>query len=420
MTSDRTTDLRRASTVLWLTVAAVGIAHIALCLAKQTPWGQPWRESNVVLLDFRDTIVAPGRFLLQGGNPYDPDTYLTAHPWAQEFDPYSPAWFLLAAPLAPLPMPVSAAIYLAGTTLLLAWSAHQLVSLVLPRWADVVAPAVALWMLVWYPSRVMGSTFLCTMGLILMLRCGSSLRTSSSWVPAAGLAFSLLKPQIGLWVCLLLLAWGAWRVVLRGLALELVLALPAVIACSVSAGGFLQFLDSIKRDIEHASSEASPTGLVGSESWRSDFAGLFMRLNDSAAPSWTLVVPAVIALVAAAWIWRVRPQHEVFWLVTVPVALLLPVHASYDILLAVVTAVCGIRLWRGTREAGTAVVAICAALPVLHIHRVTRALGIGNALGDTIDLLALCIAAILAVIHEHSSHYKPQTTPPRRAALTGR
>lgn len=395
----------------WLTWALVGVlalVNIVHSLANQTPWGQPWQESNVILLDFRDTIVAPGRFLTHGGNPYDPDTYLAAHPWAQEFDPYSPSWFLLAAPLSALPMNVGAGLYLVLAAAVLCWMAWSLVRLVRADLPRALAPLLACWFLVWYPTRVMGSSFICTAGLLLAMPAILGRRPRDSWVAALGLSIMLVKPQLGLWACFVLLAAGMWRLVARAVALLLATSLPALVACSISAGGFLKFLDSVLRDIKHASSPESPTGLVGAESHRSDLPGMYMRIAHADAPTWLLGLTVLAFLATLVWVWRAKLPRELMVLVLVAAVLVMPVHATYDIILAVVAAAVGWR--RAVREGPSRMnlaMAVLPTIPVLHLHRITTGLGLGRNLLDLVDLACLVVAAVLAGLATRQLRHAP-------------
>src|SRR5690242_12836018 len=112
MSSDFTRPGRLVIALAW----AAALLGLALSwrgwLTDLTFPGTPWQYPHQ-MADFRDTVWAPGRWLLAGHNPYDPVAYLPANPGSQEFDPYAPAWFLLAAPLALLPFTASAALYLA-------------------------------------------------------------------------------------------------------------------------------------------------------------------------------------------------------------------------------------------------------------------------------------------------------------------
>lgn len=387
----------RWRTVSWAIAAVVAGSFIAYSLANQTPWGQPWQDSNVILLDFRDTIVAPGRFLWQGGNPYDPQTYLAAHPWAQEFDPYAPAWLLVAAVLGPLPIKLSAGLYLVGASILLGWFAHALLQLVRPAWASALAPWLTLWFLIWYPTRVMGSSFLCTVGALIALRALAQGR-EARWIPAIGLAIMLLKPQLGLWLCILLAVAGHWKVVLRGVFCLVGASVVPLVACIVASGGPIAFAHAILRDIAYALSPQSPTGVVGSQSYRFDLLGLYMRLAEASAPTWLLVATVAFFVISAFLLRRLRQQRDLYVVATIPLLLVMPVHATYDIILA---ALAGAFAWRYVLAHASYVsvaMAVCATLPILHLHRISAALGVSRNAADIFDLAVVVMAGFLAVV----------------------
>src|SRR5690348_10613673 len=102
---------RAAVILVWVVVAAALVLSWRMWLMDLTYPGMPWEDPHA-MADFRDTIWVPGRWLLDGGNPYDPAAYLSANPGSQELDPYAPAWLLMAMLFALLPFAPSAATYL--------------------------------------------------------------------------------------------------------------------------------------------------------------------------------------------------------------------------------------------------------------------------------------------------------------------
>jgi hypothetical protein len=196
---------------LWIAVAAAVAVRERVMLAHPLPPGVPWLESgnDRYFLDFRDTIWTPGRFLLEGGNPYDPQSYQAAYPWALAFSLYAPVWLVLAAALAPLPylasiivfQVISLAVAILMLTVLFRWT--------LPDHVDLAVPVALLWMNVWYPGRgalsVQLTTLLAVIGLTLVLRSvcqpqaesATTIDRSDDRAGAWGVALSLLKPQFG-------------------------------------------------------------------------------------------------------------------------------------------------------------------------------------------------------------------------------
>ncbi len=390
--------------MLWAVAVLGAVLNIRTLIANVKPWGVDWRAPGGTLLDFRDLVVVPGRYLWQGGNPYDPVPYLAAHPWAQEFDPYSPAWLLISAAIGWLPLKTAALIYLTAMTVVSFTFARLLARWALPRWASLLAPIIAIWFQIWFPARGLGSSFLVIFGIGLTLAC---LRREGEpgWLAAVGLALAVLKPQFGLPFAITLLSLGHLRTVGRGALLAALSALPPLVACIVAAGGPSGFAGSIMRVVRHASSPEAPTGLMATDSYRVDLPGLAVRLLGDHPGNAPLLLAAVVFLVVLLILWQLRPETSVAALIAAPAIYLLPVHLSYDIAIMAVSAAAAADLSRRTRHPLSYAILAVALLPVVHLHRISTLIGLSPLAGDVLDAAAtmatLTLGCIMAVRYRH-------------------
>jgi hypothetical protein len=387
-----------------------------------TPPGTDWRDPHN-LGDFRDAVWLPGRFLLNGGNPYDAVGYVAEHPWAQEFDLYAPAWLVLAGAMAVLPFRVAAAVYLvlgAGLAALflrvvLRWAAPQVVAL--------GVPVGLIWFTLWSPSRYAlqnGGTFVVFLGCVLVLqglcRNGSRSGAGPAAIPppvsvvALGLGAALLKPQFGIPLLVFALAAGRWDAVWRGVLGLAVASAPVAVACVLAAGGPGGFVDSVRANLAYSTSPDSPTGLGSAFNGRIDPIGLAGRFGATDPPSWVGAVVTVACLVWGVWLIRrcrngVREPDGTGTALVVTAAacaatLLALVHQPYDTVVLVLPAVLGLgatlagRRPRGLLQATW----LAAAVPVLHLHAVTLLVApwLDRLGADVLDVLALVTVVGLA------------------------
>jgi hypothetical protein len=395
--------------LLWTAAVGASLARVAdLLLTDPTLPGMPWQQATSSLMDYRDLIWVPGRYLLEGGNPYDPDLYLAAHPWAQEFDPYAPAWLLVALVFAPFPYLVSAALYQIATTALAVVLLRVVAVWTMPRWADLAVPAGLLWLNLWYPGRgslAAGSSLVAVLGVALVLRAVAGEHpapASRSWSVggAIGIALALVKPQFGIPVMLLAVAGGRWRDVWRGVLGLAIASLPVAIVCSIAAGGPLAFVGSVLRDLEHASSPDAPTGLRSPFQDRIDIVGLLARHGLTEPPAVLSVgVPLLMVLAGVFVVMRTKDRFIVSVAVS-GVALLGFVHFPYDLVVMVIPFVAGLACVGSARSGWWSWGALAGCLLVVaHVHRVSAFLfGLSDRTGDTIDTIGVAIAFLCAII----------------------
>lgn len=204
-----------------------------------------------------------------------------------------------------------------------------------------------------------------------------------TWPAAVGLALSLLKPQFGLPLVVVALAVGRWAVVWRGAVALLVASTPVILICSVAAGGFDRYLDSIVQLTAYASSPSAQTGLLSTDNGRVDLLGMAVQLTRAVPPPW-LQVAVPLAVLAAA-ILVVRRAHEPLTIIVSVAAgtLLSVVHQPYDDIILFVPAVVtfDILLMRRPIPWIDAVVGLLGLVPLLKLHQVAQVVVPGS--GDT-------------------------------------
>lgn len=335
--------------LLWVLAIGLGVWLGLDRWANPMPVTQDWR-TPLEMADFRDTIWLPGHYVLDGGNPYDPELYKSDHPYAQEFSPYAPAWLLLSVGFSLLPFQAATAAYLVFGYLLAVLLLHLLFRWAAPELHWIGVPALLVWFTIWSPTRYhlqTGGNFLVAIGVLLvMIALVESSRetpTTRPWwcgpevAAALGIGLVMIKPQFGLLLLLALLAAGLWRGALAGLTGLSVVSLPTAIACSISAGGVLPFVDSVLRDAAYSSSTEAPTGLGVASSPRTDILGIAARWGVVVDGWVSLLVPL---LAAAVIVFLVRSIHRLAALTVVAgvcaATLIGIVHLNYDAIILVV------------------------------------------------------------------------------------
>ncbi len=410
----RSTVRHQIVLALWVVVAAAAVLRVSVMLSAPILPGEHWRGSTGYFLDYRDTIWTPGQFLLAGGNPYDPDTYRAVYPWALAFSLYAPAWLLLAAVLAPLPYLASVVVFQVIALGVAVVMLRVICKWALPTLADVAVPAGLLWMHIWYPGRgslsVQLSTLLAVLGVALVLRSLTRpeppnggpadadpprRRRVVDRAGAVGVALGLVKPQFGT-VALIGLAGGRAREVWRGVAGLALVSTPVLIVCSVAAGGPVEFVRSVLRDLAVANSADHPSGLDFPDQRRLDIVGQLVRYGLDDPPRWLEVGVLVMALVVAPVV-IVRLTRNPFLVsaVVCPSMLIGIYHGTYDLLVLLIPVALGIgMLIRGELTGVVERITLGAlVLVVIHLHSVsTRVIpGFDVRGADTADLVLMVI-----------------------------
>ena len=401
---------------LWIAVAAAVAIRSRVMLAHPLPPGVPWLESGTdrYFLDFRDTIWTPGRFLLEGGNPYDPQSYQAAYPWALAFSLYAPVWLILAAALAPLPylasiivfQVISLAVAILMLTMLFRWT--------LPDHVDLAVPVALLWMNIWYPGRgaltVQLTTLLAVIGLTLVLRTvcqpraesASTIDRADDRAGAWGVALSLLKPQF-LTMAIVGLAAGRVRMVVRGVAGLALASLPVLVVCTLAAGGPIEFITSVRRDLDVANSAHHPSGLMFPGQRRLDLLGQAVRWGSGEPPGWLQVlVPLLFLVILPVIVVRLTRRPLAVSVVVCTSTLIGVYHGTYDVLILFIPAAIGLGMaLRGELTRAGDRIAMLACLGVIvHLQTITTSLlpGFDYRDADIVNLLLL-IVGLIAGLH---------------------
>jgi hypothetical protein len=285
------------------------------------------------MADFRDTVYWPVRDLASGHDPYDPRGYRERRPVAQELDLYAPAHLALHAPFAVPPYRVAEGLWFAVLVcLVVAFGAVVLRALDLPVLPATVA-ALGAALLLTEPGQA--AVYVGQLDPETVLGCALAIvwaRTRPG-IAAAGLALAMLKPQFGVPLAILLLARGATRPVLRGVAIAAAVSLPVVVLLVRAAGGIGGFADDLRANVAFAT-RTSYGDLVSPTGSRTDPLALAGRLTGWRAPGWAQVVLFAVVIGVTAWLVRRLPDGDPLVYALVPLGVLCSgVHAPADAML---------------------------------------------------------------------------------------
>ncbi|HIW28448.1 MAG TPA: DUF2029 domain-containing protein [Candidatus Luteococcus avicola] len=358
--------------------------------------GVPWDTKQPhTLLDFRDLIIVPGRFLWNGGNPYDNDSYLAINPWAQEFDPYAPTWLLISGALGWMPPKVAAAIYLLLGNGAVAGMCRLLSGWVTRSQIWLLAGLFFCYAQLWYPTRTISSSLLVTVGVAI---CFAELwRREPRWHDGAGLAIALVKPQFGVPLLVFMALARQWRMVWRSVVWVLATSLAPLVACVVASGGPVGFVRDIFEVAAHAASAQAPTGLASPENFRTDLQGLAYRFSPALGTPALIAAVIVFGLVCLLWL-RSDKQARIAPAVLLSTIALLPIHISYDWVIFVVSAAAAAAWCRACPARERLVGAAVVITPILNQYRIPSLFGIQRREADLIAMLWVLLVLVLGSI----------------------
>ena len=334
---------------LGLSAVRITPASSAEGLGVAAPW---------VLTDFRAAVYYPARAFLDGANPYNSKRYLARYPAGEPFPLYLPATLILGLPFALLPQPLAGTTYLVLTvalTLFLAWAVLRLAGFS-PRRAAIIAVAGAI--LLSRPGHWNLLSGQVTIPIVLGVYMSLALAQRRPPLAGIGLAISLLKPTFGLPLIPLLLAGGARRAVIYGLALSAALNLPIVFTLMRQEGGVSSFLDVLIRDHEAFAAQSSNDPALST--WRVDLSAGLSRVQGAPLKP---IVEGALALgilgLASLAIGRLKAfrrarDHRVIAGLVCCALLLSLYHQAYDLLLLTLPAVQLVVAWT-QRDASRAV-----------------------------------------------------------------
>jgi hypothetical protein len=290
-----------------------------------------WTWTNRVSLggDFASNIWGPAHGLLHGFNPFIPDHVYQTQYQTTTGAMYTPDVYLLAAPASFAPFRAGAIVFFSAMVII-TWC----VVLVLIRpWttsrmiAGAVLGAVVLYSLPSEYSLLLGQpTALLGLGVALTIR--AVVKEQMGWLAVVGVSLALLKVQTGLPIVLVLLALGAFWVVVRAIALTLLLSLPALIAEVGVAHGIAGLFRTWRTNLDFLNSVNATSTLAN----RVDLAGTVFRLGVVNINVVQLVSAVALSAVAVFVVRRVRPGLWM-WPFVASYLLLVLYHQQYDVLL---------------------------------------------------------------------------------------
>ncbi len=409
----------RATLLLFLLAAAViGAVTVA---GFDAPWVGD--RPTASFRDFRDATYHPVRDLLGGHNPYDVPAYLARNPVEQEFPAYAPHHLLLHLPFGLLPYDLARLAFLAVQVALvpvLAWTAMRATAV-----TGRLALGLAAVLLLSYPGAVnayYGQTTLeVAIGAYLALRPPGG----RPWLAALGVVLALQKPQLGVPLCLLLVAAGRGRPVLAGIGAAVGLSTLVSIPLAVAAGGPAPLVASVLDGLQ-TTAAAGANDLGTGELARIDAAAVVARSTGVGLPTTAQAAIGLAVLAVAAALIRVArraaPDRPDLVVATVCLgALLAGPNLPYSALVAVVPlALVGTTAWSATPRVllGTVVlVPMVTVAAITAVLQVTDGTWIAPSVAGTL-IGASCGLAALVVGGEVIGAARRTTAAP--AGGTGR
>lgn len=408
--------------------AAVAAALLWLVATRAVRPGDTDLPDLAPLADFRDTVWYPVRDLLAGNNPYDLPNYLDRHPGAQPLNPYSPAYLLVTAPIAALPYLLGGLLW----TVLTIACTPVLVALGLRSAGRPATPAAVLFLsalLLPLPAALLGVVQgqvapFCAVGAILAVWFRDPDTRGARWAGAAGLAVALVKPQVGIPLVVLMLAYGSWRTVLRGTVLHAVVALPPTVLAMVAAGGPGAFVTSVLDNASQSRTLMYVTDL--DKSARLDLAGLLGRVTGGVSSTvetvvalLTLAATVALAVVAA----RRFGGHDPRVLATAALVVVIALPNERYALLAAVPAIIGLAVL-AVREPADRVlhagVVVGLLIPFGHARLADPLLGLSTVGGGALDAAGILLAAtcLTAIVLRAPAGVRGRQTPTAPASTT--
>ncbi|MBA3844777.1 MAG: hypothetical protein H0X39_19525, partial [Actinobacteria bacterium] len=367
--------IRWLAVALWLLAAAAWAGFLVFQFAHPVLPGQDWRSQGQ-LVDFRDTVWVPGRYLLAGGDPYDTPVLLEAYPWTQGLPLYLPAWFLLATPVSLLPYLASNALYqLLGLAAGLLFIRLVLVTALAAaplQWRILGLPLGLLWLCGWASGRYAlanVSTALVAIGFVLVVRGVRLAWTdpgAAQVATAVGVGLTLLKPTFGLLMVVVAVAGRRYDAAWRGVLGAAVASLPALVVCVIASGGAGGFLLAVSHNLTWSTSPDAATGLFSPFNVSIDLVSQLARAGVIVPGVVQIAVP-VLACGLAAYV-AARTRTLLVLATGVGALMLLGfVHQFYDLIILLLPVAAGLDLVRRRALAPlTGTTWLAASLPTVH------------------------------------------------------
>lgn len=344
------------------------------------------------LVDFRDTVWLPTHWLLAGHDPYDTALYSAHFPYAQDYPTYAPAHLALWLPFGRLPWDAAAAADVvmnvavvaavgawAGTRAMRLWAASGTPS----RTALLGAGALGV-ALVWLARTAADGASHGQPSVVYALLAAPALLSRRSWVAVLLTAVTCLKPQIGLFVVVILLAQRRCRIACGAVLLAGGVSAATAFVLARGAGGIGAWLDTLLAN-------ASSAEAVRTVDYLEERVDLIGSLLDASVPVAVWVSPLVLAIGLATAYAVARRLHRrdlphVAVLLGLSVGLLAFYHISYDamwMLAPLVLAATELTRSGGRRAAalaGPGLVALASACWAVRWHPLELIFGDGSTI----------------------------------------
>ena len=261
---------------------------------------------------------------------------------------------------------------------------------------------------VWAPGRgaleVQLTTLLAVIGAILVLRSvcaptpGVTTYRKADRATAWGVALSLMKPQFGT-TAVIGLAAGRFRGVAWGVAGLALTSLPMLIVCTAAAGGPVEFVGSVRRDLAVATSDHHPSGLMFPDQRRLDLLGQIVRWGTGVPPRWVqIAVPILFLVVLPIVVVRLTRRPLAVSVVTCSATLLGIYHGTYDVLILLIPVAVGfgMAVHGELTRAGDRIALVACLLVVLHLQTVSTTIvpGLGYRGADAVNLFLMLVGLI--------------------------
>jgi hypothetical protein len=403
-----------------LLAVALGVALLRLTCMDCSVGGLRLGFAVPGMNDFQTTVYYPVRAFADAVNPYNTSEYLARYPAPQALRLYPPAMLTVFAPIAALSVEVAGQVQAVLTILLSGLLA--LVALRLARARATVGAVFLVWALILLSRPGQWNFLLGQITVVVVLGTYAALAGDRRSVMLAGLglALSMLKPNFGLPLAVLMLARGQFAGVALGALLTGLLNLIPLPRLMALSGGLLGFLHMFWGDTEQLATSSGPRDEL--TVFRVDAGALLGRWLSSPL-GWAGSL-AVMAVLLAATVWILRrgkrlradetPEPAVAGLVCCAILLSL-YHIGYDILLLVwpfVGTVNRLRVSHGAerrRLSFQVVLMTGLALNYASTYSVINAL---DASGPLLLLLnSLNGAALLALFGLFAWDLRPRTGP---------
>lgn len=298
----------RVGTVL---LAILGVALTAryawVTWLARASWDARRPYDNLVMTDFRDTVMLPWRMIQAGQNPYDLTAHEAMFPYAQEFNPYAPWWLSATQPLASLGWDRATLVFsiaLALATSLAAFASGWWLSRRAGQWHGLEVPPATAGCLMVVLSWVWRSTSigmgLGNIGAFASLCAALALLAPRTGWRAIFLALAWVKPQYGIPLVVVLVVSRRWLSAIAGTTMAALASLPMVFKLSALAGGFGPLVRSVLSQTGQVGVGAGDEALKG----RVDLGLWFAMLGCS--PAVGILLGLAIGALFAAVAWRIR------------------------------------------------------------------------------------------------------------------